>query len=260
MSEPICLAGIFDSHAHYDDERFAPDRNEVLSQLPRQGVSYVMNAASDLDSAAAGLALARAYPHVYCAAGIHPHEASKAPADYLDRLKKLLAQPKVMAVGEIGLDYHYNFSPREIQLQVFEEQLILADKLGLPVIIHDREAHEDTLRLLKQYRPKGVVHCFSGSAQMAREVTALGLYVGFTGVITFKNARKPLEALRAVPKELLLMETDAPYMAPEPLRGRRCDSTLLAYVAQVIARELTLEPQEVVDLTAANAKRLFGIS
>ncbi len=260
MSEPLSLTGIFDSHAHYDDERFDPDRDEVVSGLPRQGVAYVMNAASDLDSAAAGLALAQKYPHVYCAAGVHPHEASKAPADYLERLRELLSQPKVMAVGEIGLDYHYDFSPRDTQLKIFEEQLILANELNLPVIIHDREAHEDTLRLLKQHRPKGVVHCFSGSAQMAREVTALGLYVGFTGVVTFKNAKKPLEALKAVPQELLLMETDCPYMAPEPFRGRRCDSTLLPYVAQVMARELAMEPQEVVDLTSANAKRLFGIS
>ncbi len=260
MSEPLSLTGIFDSHAHYDDERFDPDRDEVVSGLPRQGVAYVMNAASDLDSAAAGLALAQKYLHVYCAAGVHPHEASKAPADYLERLRELLSQPKVMAVGEIGLDYHYDFSPRDTQLKIFEEQLILANELNLPVIIHDREAHEDTLRLLKQHRPKGVIHCFSGSAQMAQEVTALGLYVGFTGVVTFKNAKKPLEALKAVPQELLLMETDCPYMAPEPFRGRRCDSTLLPYVAQVMARELAMEPQEVVDLTSANAKRLFGIS
>ncbi len=260
MSEPIRLTGIFDSHAHYDDQRFDPDREEVLPRLPEWGVAYVMNAAADLASAAAGLELAKSFPHVYCAAGIHPHEASKAPADYLDRLKELLSQPKVMALGEIGLDYHYDFSPRETQLQVFEEQLILAGELNLPVIIHDREAHEDTLKLLKKYRPKGVVHCFSGSAEMAREVTALGLYVGFTGVVTFKNARKPLEALKAVPKELLLMETDCPYMAPEPFRGKRCDSSLLPYVAQVMAGELAMEPQAVVDLTAANAKTLFGIS
>ncbi len=260
MSEPICLTGIFDSHAHYDDARFDPDREEVLSRLPEQGVAYVMNAACDLASAAAGLELAGYFPHVYCAAGIHPHEASNAPAGYLDRLKELLSQPKVMALGEIGLDYHYDFSPRETQLRVFEEQLTLAKELNLPVIIHDREAHEDTLKLLKKHRPKGVVHCFSGSAEMAREVTALGLYVGFTGVITFKNAKKPLEALRAVPKEFLLLETDCPYMAPEPFRGRRCDSSLLPFVAEVMARELAMEPQAVADLTAANAKTLFGIS
>lgn len=259
MSSPIPLTGIFDSHAHYDDKRFDPDREEVLARLPDQGVSFVMNAASDLESAAAGLELAQRFPHLWCAAGIHPHEAAQAPADYPDRLKELLRRPKVMALGEIGLDYHYDFSPREIQRKLFEEQLILARELELPVIIHDREAHPDTLALLRRYRPKGVVHCFSGSAEMAREVTALGLYVGFTGVLTFQNAKKPLEALRAVPPELLLMETDAPYMAPHPFRGKRCDSSLLPWVAERMARELGMEPQAVVELTAANAKRLFGI-
>ena len=253
------LNGIFDSHAHYDQKRFDDDRDQVISALAAAGVTRVMNAASDLPSSRDALALAEKYPFFWCSVGIHPHEAEDAPADYLDQLKELVKNPRVRAIGEIGLDFHYDFSPRDIQRRVFEEQLILAKELDMPVIIHDREAHGETMELLTKYRPKGVVHCFSGSAEMARQVAELGMYVGFTGTVTFKNARKPLEAVAAVPADRLLIETDCPYMAPEPLRGRRCDSSMLPYTAAAMAVVRGITPQQLVDLTAQNACRLFGI-
>lgn len=253
------IRNILDSHAHYDAKQFNPDRSLLLQSLPKQGIIGVMNAASDLPSAQAGIQLAREYDYIYCAAGIHPHEAQDAPKDYLEQLRELLAQPKVLAVGEIGLDYHYDFSPRPVQLRVFEEQLALAAELELPVIVHDREAHADTMALLQKYRPKGVVHCFSGSAEMAREIVRLGMYIGFTGVITFQNAKKPLEALAEVPQDRLLIETDAPYMAPTPHRGKRCDSSLLPHVIERIAEVWNTSPQQVADQTAKNAACLFGM-
>ncbi|MBQ9109417.1 MAG: TatD family hydrolase [Oscillospiraceae bacterium] len=253
------LTGIFDSHAHYDQKRFDADREEVIAALAAAGVSRVMNAASDLPSSRDAMALAEKYPFFWCSVGIHPHEAEDAPADYLDQLRQLAKHPKVQAIGEIGLDYHYDFSPRDIQRRVFEEQLILAKELDMPVIIHDREAHAETMELLTKYRPRGVVHCFSGSAEMAQQVAQLGMYVGFTGTVTFKNARKPLEAVAAVPEDKILMETDCPYMAPEPLRGRRCDSSMLPYTAAAMAAARGITPQQMVDIAARNACRLFGI-
>ena len=253
------LTGIFDSHAHYDQKRFDEDREQVILALPAAGVTRVMNAASDLPSSRDALALAEKYPFFWCSVGIHPHEAEDAPADYLDQLKELVKNPRVRAIGEIGLDFHYDFSPRDIQRRVFEEQLILAKELDMPVIIHDREAHGETMELLTKYRPKGVVHCFSGSAEMAKQVAELDMYVGFTGTVTFKNARKPLEAVAAVPADRLLIETDCPYMAPEPLRGRRCDSSMLPYTAAAMAAARGITTQQLVELTAQNACRLFGI-
>lgn len=251
---------IFDSHAHYDDERFNDDRDAVLSALPGQGIVGVVNAASDLGSSRAGFELSARYPFLWFAAGVHPHEAQQAPQDYLDQIATLLREPKAVALGEIGLDYHYDFSPRDVQRRVFEQQLALAKELDKPVIIHDREAHGETLELLKKYRPKGVVHCFSGSAEMAAEVSKLGLYVGFTGVITFKNAKKTVAAAAAVPQGQLLIETDCPYMAPEPHRGKRCDSSMLEYTARGLAEARATTVQEILHTTCANACTLFGIN
>ena len=166
---------------------------------------------------------------------------------------------KVVAVGEIGLDYHYDFSPRERQIEVFEKQIILANELGLPIIVHDRESHEDTMNLLKKHRPKGVVHCFSGSVEMAKEVVKLGMYIGLGGAVTFKNARKPIEVAEYLPIDYLLLETDAPYMTPVPFRGQRCDSAHIAYTAEKIAEVKGMDTQELIDKCNENAKRLFGI-
>ena len=219
----------------------------------------VVNAASDLDSSWAGIRLARRWPFFHCGVGVHPQQSAEAPADYLDQLRRLARDPAVCAIGEIGLDYYYDYSPKEIQLRLFEEQLHLARELNLPVIIHDRDAHGDTLDLLRRLRPAGVVHCFSGSAQMAREVVELGMYVGFTGVVTFKNARRALEAAAQVPLDRLLIETDCPYMAPEPHRGRRCDSRLLPYTAQALAQVKGIPVQELLNRTCENARRLFAL-
>lgn len=254
------MEGIFDSHAHYDDSRFDEDREALLSRIHAEGVEYIMTIGADLPTSQAAVTLAQQHDFIYCAVGIHPEQAAEAPADYLAQLKSLAAEGRCRAIGEIGLDYYWAENPpKEVQKRFFEEQLLLARELELPVIIHDREAHADTLALLQKYRPRGVVHCFSGSAEMARQVTAMGMYVGFTGAITFKNARKAPEAAMAVPDDLLLIETDCPYMAPEPYRGHRCDSSMLPRVAERLAEIRGTTPEEILRLTRQNAMRLFGI-
>lgn len=250
------MYSIFDSHAHYNDRRFDEDREAVLRSLPAQGVKTVLNCGTTLASSEVCLQMAEQWDYLYTACGVHPHEAEQE-ADKIVTLPSLLTHPKCVAVGEIGLDYHYDFSPRDVQKQVFEHQLQIAKEADLPVIVHDREAHEDTMNLLKKYRPTGVVHCFSGSAEMAKEVVKLGMYVGFGGALTFKGAKKPLEAAAVVPKELLLMETDCPYMAPVPHRGKRCDSSMIPLSAAVIAQIWQCTVEEVLEITAANAERLF---
>ncbi len=253
------MNNIFDSHAHYDSEAFDEDRKELLVTLPGQGVCGVVNCGSDMASSIKCLELADEFDFIYAACGVHPHEAEGCKQGYLPVLKKLCLEEKCVAVGEIGLDYHYDFSPRDIQKQVFEQQLILAKELGLPVIIHDREAHEDTFELLKKYKPKGVVHCFSGSAEMAKEIVKLGMYIGLGGAVTFKNARKPREVAAVVPSDRLLIETDCPYMTPVPHRGKRCDSAYIPFTAEVIAEVRGTTVQEILDLTRINANNLFGL-
>lgn len=260
MPHGMTLHGMFDSHAHYDAKPFDPDRDRLLSEgLPAAGVENVVNVGCDHASIAASIALAQKYDYVYCAVGHHPHTAKDTRADYLDDLRRLAKENKVVAIGEIGLDYHYDFSPRDVQQRVFCEQLELARALSLPVVIHSREATEDTLRILRQYRPAGIVHCFSGSAETARQVLSLGMYIGFTGVVTFKNARRTLEAAAAVPLGRLLVETDCPYMAPEPFRGKRCDSTLLAQTIRVLAAVKGIGEQELALRTAENARAVYRI-
>lgn len=253
------ITNIFDSHAHYDDRRFDKDRDMLLASLPEKGVCAVLNAGCDIETSKIGLALAKKHAHVYCAVGTHPHEAQRMEKGYLDLYEQLAKEEKVRAIGEIGLDYYYNHSPRDVQKRVFEQQLQLARELDMPVIIHDRDAHADVLFLLKRYRPKGVVHCYSGSAEMARELVKMGMYIGFTGVVTFANVRKVADAVKAVPPEHLLVETDCPYMAPEPFRGKRCDSSMLNFTIEAIARMKGMEPQAVADITCENAKRVFEI-
>ena len=253
------MNNIFDSHAHYDSEAFNDDRKELLSALQGQGVCGIINCGSDMASSLASLELADEFDFIYAACGVHPHEAEGCKQGYLPVLKKLCSEEKCVAVGEIGLDYHYDFSPRDIQKTVFEQQLVLAKELDLPVIIHDREAHEDTLELLKRYKPKGVVHCFSGSVEMAKEIVKLGMYIGLGGAVTFKNARKPLEVAAYVPDEKLLIETDCPYMTPVPHRGKRCDSSYIPFTAQVLADARNSTPEAILDLTRKNANTLFEL-
>lgn len=254
------LNGIFDSHAHYDDKPFDPDRAALLGKtLPEAGISNLVNVGNDYRSIGAGMALAREYAYIYCAVGHHPHTAKDVRPGYLDELREYAKDPKVVAIGEIGLDYHYDFSPREVQQKVLREQLGLARDLGMPVIIHSREAMRDTLDLLREFRPEGVVHCFSGSAESAEEILSLGMYIGFTGVVTFKNAKKALEAALATPLERLLVETDCPYMAPEPFRGKRCDSTMLPHTIQALAALKGVGAQELATATAENARCMYRI-
>lgn len=253
------ITGIFDSHAHYDDPAFDPDRESLLASLAGAGVEAAMTIGADLATSQAAVALAERHPFLWAAVGVHPHGAAQLPPDWLQQLEDLSAHPKVRAIGEIGYDYHYDGDWKEAQRAAFEAQLQLAARLEKPVVIHDREAHGDTLELLRRYRPAGVVHCYSGSAEMAKEVLSLGMYIGFTGVVTFKNARRALEAAGVVPLDRLLVETDCPYMAPEPFRGKRCDSTLLPHTIGRLAAVKGVSPQELADITNQNARRLFGI-
>lgn len=258
------IDNIFDSHAHYDDEQFDGDRDELLQSLPSKGVCAVINCASDLKSSATSAELSEKYPFFWCACGVHPHEAEKElkTADINEIEKRIVnftEKKKCVAIGEIGLDYHYDFSPRELQKEIFELQLKLSKELDLPVIVHDREAHEDTMTLLKKYRPKGVVHCFSGSVEMAREVLKLGMYIGLGGAVTFKNARKPLEVAEIVPEDRLLLETDCPYMTPVPFRGRRNSSDLIVYSAEKLAEVRHMDTQKLINTANENARRLFRI-
>lgn len=259
------MQNIFDSHAHYDDPRFDEDREALLGSMAEHGVRAIMNVGNTTHANLAGIELAKRYPFVYCSIGIHPDQAAEIAAqnsrEYLEVIAQQLRYEKAMALGEIGLDYYYDdASPREVQRKIFEEQLALAKDLDVPVIIHDRDAHQDTLELLQKYHPKGIMHCFSGSAEFAKEILRLEMYIGFTGVITFKNARRAVEAAAEVPLDRLLIETDCPYMAPEPFRGKRCDSTMLVRMAEKLGQIKGIDPQEIADRTCENACAVYGIS
>lgn len=251
---------IFDTHSHYADSAFDGDRDELLAALPDKGVRFVALAGSSMQDSAENVALAQKYGYIYAAVGVHPESVDETPSDYREKLTELVkSSEKVRAIGEIGLDYHYENYDRDKQILFFRQQLELARELSLPVIVHSRNASEDTLDILKEYRPAGVVHCFSGSAEVAREVIKLGMYIGFTGVLTFKNAKKALRALEAVPLDRLLLETDCPYMAPEPLRGRRCDSSMICYTAEKAAQIKGVSTQELLDITCRNGMDLYHI-
>lgn len=251
---------LFDTHAHLDDRAFDSDREALISGLPEKGIALVMNPGCSLESSRNAVALAKKYPFLYAAVGSHPDAADEVDEAVLNEYRLLCREEKVKAIGEIGLDYHYEDIPREIQKKAFRMQMALAQEVGLPVIIHQREALADCLEILGDFpQVKGVFHCFSGSAQTARELTAQGWYVGFTGVLTFKNARKALEAAKAVPKDRIVLETDCPYMAPEPYRGRRNDPGYLYRMAEVLGELLEITPEETQALTLQNGKRLYGI-
>lgn len=253
---------IFDSHAHYNDERFDQDRHEVLSAQFQAGVARILEVACDPADFTKALDLCHRYSGIYCALGVHPHEAGKADAKALSELARLLkTEDKAVALGEIGLDYHYDFYPREVQQKAFQEQLELARELDLPVVLHVREAYGDAMDILRGHRQglRGVMHCFSGSPEIARECVGMGLYVAFGGSVTFHNARKVVESAAAVPLERLLIETDCPYMAPVPHRGKRNESSLLTPVIQKLAEIHGVGEEELAEITYQNACAAFGL-
>ncbi len=251
---------IFDSHAHYLSTAFDDDRDTLLTALFGGKVSGIIESGTTISDSREALALADRYPSLWAAVGIHPQEAATFTDRDIDELRVIASHPKAVAIGEIGLDYHYeDGAPRDIQHRCFRAQLALARELSLPVVIHDRDAHEDTLTILKEYSPKGVVHCFSGSMEMAREVLKLGMHIGIGGVVTFKNARKLVEVASEMPLDRLLLETDAPYLAPVPLRGERCDSSMIIHTAATIAALRGMTTDEVLRIAEENARRLYRL-
>lgn len=253
---------MIDSHAHYDDERFDPDRDEILNKCSAHGVTHIINAGCDIKSSLACIELSRKYPFIFSAVGVHPHEALSCNEKTIEDLTDLTREKKVVAVGEIGLDYHYDFSPREVQKEWFAKQIALARSLKLPIIIHDREAHKDVLDIVraeKGYEAGGVFHCFSGSREMAREVLEMGFKIGIGGALTFKNAHKPIEVVKYTPLDMLLVETDCPYMTPEPYRGQRNWSGLIKYVLDKIAEIKAIDYHEAENATSDNAICLFKL-
>ncbi len=259
------MNNIFDTHCHYDDHWFDEDRQEVLDRVLGDGsvVSFVNHAATDEASALFGIENAKKYRNYYTSVGFHPEFASVLPQDWEAKLAELYekakATGKLTAIGEIGLDYHYDGYDRDREIEVFEKQLVFANEKDLPVIVHSRDASQDTLDLLKKHGSRGVIHCFSGSAEVAKQALAMGFYIGFTGVLAFNNAKKALKALEVVPMDRLVLETDCPYMAPPPFRGQRCESPMIAEVVKVVAAQKCLTEQQVCDQTCENAKKLYGI-
>jgi TatD DNase family protein len=250
----------FDTHAHYDDKRFNDDRDELLASMEGAGVSLILNAGSSIWSSEASLSLADKYPFVHASVGVHPHAAKTMTDGTIAELEKMLAHPKAVAVGEIGLDYHYDFSPRDVQRERFREQLELARKLKKPVIVHEREALQDVMDIVKEYKElTGVFHCFSGSWETARTILDMGWYLSFTGVVTFKKVRKAIEVVRKMPPDRIMIETDAPYLAPEPMRGKRNSSLYLPHIAGKIAEIRGISLEEAAALTMENGKRFFGL-
>lgn len=253
---------IFDTHAHYDDSRFDEDRDELLKQLHEDGISYILNAAASPESLDTTLELAEKHEFVYAALGIHPHDADKLNEDIMGKIRRLSGNRKVVAIGEIGLDYYYDNSPRDIQKYWFERQIELAKELELPIIIHDRDAHEDTINIIKKTNAKqvgGIFHCFTGSARMAMDMLKQNLYIAIGGPVTFKNARKTIEVVEAVPLDKLLVETDCPYLSPEPFRGKRNHSGYLEYTIRKIAEIKGISENKVVEATLVNAKKVFKL-
>ena len=250
----------FDSHAHYDDERFNDDRDKLLSAVGEAGIALILNAASSLESAKLCIELAGKYPFIYASVGVHPHDSKTMTNDTINELRKLLVYPKAVAVGEIGLDYHYDYSPRDVQKKRFREQLELARDANKPVIIHEREALTDTLNTIREFHDlTGVFHCFSGSWETAKVILNMGWYLSFTGVITYKNAHKSLEAIKKMPADRILIETDCPYLSPEPVRGKRNSSLYLPYTNAKIAEVRGWTIEETAALTMENGKRFFGL-
>ena len=250
----------FDTHAHYDSSKFDADRDAVLRALPESGVTLVVDPGDNAERSRRAVELAQQYPHVYAAVGCHPEEAENWDENSLPAIRELAKQPKVCAIGEVGLDYYWDTTYRERQKEMFRAQIELALELDLPVIVHDREAHGDSLEIVRDYPAlRGVFHCFSGSVEMAQELLRRGWYLGFDGPITYKNAARAPEVIRICPMERILLETDSPYLAPVPNRGQRNDSRNLPYIAATVARIKDMPVEAVAAQTMENGKKLFGI-
>ena len=252
---------LFDTHAHLNDEAFNADREALLAGLQEKGIGLVMNAGCSLEASREVVQMAKQYPWLYAAVGSHPDSADEVNEEVLEEYRKLCKlNPEVKAIGEIGLDYHYEDIPRQIQQKAFRLQMELARELDLPVIVHERDAHEDGMAIVREFPTvKGVFHCYSGSAEMARQLVEMGWYIGFTGVLTFKNARKAVETAASIPLDRIVLETDCPYMAPEPFRGKRNDPGYLYRMAQQLAAIRGITPQEAAAITTENGKKLYRI-
>ena len=252
---------LFDTHAHMDDRAFDADRQVLLEDLPNQGIAYLMNPGCSLASSRNADRLSKEFDYIYAAVGSHPDAADEVNEAVLDEYRMLCKQnPKIKAIGEIGLDYHYEDIPRQLQQQAFRAQMALAAELGLPAIVHERDAHEDGMKIVEEFPSvTGVFHCYSGSLEMAKWLVNRGWYIGFTGVLTFKNARKALEVAAGIPLERLVLETDCPYMAPEPFRGKRNDPGKLYRMAEKLAEIRGLPVEEIHRITTENGKRLYGL-
>lgn len=252
---------IFDTHAHYDSDSFDEDRENVIKELKENGVIGVLNCGSDLYGLRKSVELAKEFDMFYAAVGIHPENADEFNEDVVKEIKEFVKNEKVKAIGEIGLDYYWEENPpREVQKEVFRAQMKLADELNLPVVIHDRDAHKDTLEIMKEFpHVIGVVHCFSGSVELAKECIKLGYYIGFTGVLTFKNAKKLVDVCREIPAERMLVETDCPFMAPVPFRGKRNKSDYIEYIIDKMSEIRGISGEEMNEILLNNKKRLFKI-
>jgi TatD DNase family protein len=254
---------IFESHAHYDDKRFDIDRHELLKSLPSKGIEYLLNVGADVKSSYECVKLAKEYDYIYAAVGVHPHDVKDMKEKDLETLLGLASYKKVVAIGEIGLDYYYEISPKEVQKLWFREQIELAKELDMPIIVHSRDASKDCYDIIKATDAKeagGVIHCYSGSVEMARDYIKMGFYIGVGGVVTFKNANKLKNVVKETPMEKILIETDCPYLAPVPNRGKRNDSTNLKYIAEEIGKIKNISLEDVIKYTNENAKILFRVS
>lgn len=251
---------IIDTHAHYDDRQFDVDRYELIERILSDNVLGFINIGCDIESSIFSSELSKKYNNVYASVGIHPGMVDETEEGYIEKLKELCKNKKVVAIGEIGLDYHYEGYDRERQIRFFREQLALAKELSLPVIIHSRDATEDTMEILRELRPeKAVMHCFSGSAETAAELVKLGIMISFTGVLTFKNSKKAVKACEETPIEMLMLETDSPYMAPTGYRGQRCDSSMTMVTAGKLAEIKGISTEEAISICNGNAIKFFGL-
>ena len=251
---------LFDSHAHLDDRKFDSDRSETIAALQKSGVSYFVNIGADMESSESSVALAEKYDFVYAAVGVHPYDAETVTDELIEKLRAMAQNKKVVAIGESGLDYHYEDADKQVQKNAFIKHIELANELDMPVIVHNRDSHQDMMDILREHKPKNaIIHCYSGSAEMAKEIVKMGYYISFSGTVTFKNARKVQEAVAEVPLDKLLAETDSPYLCPEPERGKRNDPSKMRYTVEKLAEIKGITFEEMARITLENAKRVYNI-